>query len=165
MTFPFFGPKIRKARPKDVDQLSELYFEFFNRFNMEQTLTGVTKELVKTHDDRQFCANTIQSYFDEGYILLVAEKDDQIIGLISGTIHLNPLIIHHPEAEIIDWFVTEDYRQKGIGRKLYATFISEIKSQGCKSISVEAFAENTKTIATYERLGFVKDSVILKKIL
>jgi ribosomal protein S18 acetylase RimI-like enzyme len=167
MTFPFLGPRtqIRPARSEDTDQLVDLYYEFFTRFNLEQTLTGVTKELLKTTDDRHFCASNIQSYFDEGYLFLVAEKGAKIVGLITGTVHSDPRLVHHPEAEIVDWFVTESERKQGAGKKLYDAFVAEAKRQGCKSIAVEAFAQNTATIATYERMGFVQDSVKLKKLL
>jgi ribosomal protein S18 acetylase RimI-like enzyme len=68
-----------------------------------------------------------------------------------------------PELEIVDWFVTQQYRHHGVGRKLYEVMVNLAAKKGCKSIALEAFCQNHQSIKTYERLGFVKDSLILKK--
>lgn len=154
---------IRPAEPSDATALTALFEEFYTRFNMEQTLTGEVKELLRVDDAHAFAVDTIQSYFDDHVILFVAIVAQQIVGYAAGEINTKKHYLHAPEAELIDWFVTEAHRGSGIGRQLYDVFIRDVKAKGCKSLSVEAFAENTKTIKTYERLGLVKDSVILKK--
>ncbi len=154
---------IRLAKPTDVTVLKELFFEFYSLFNMQQTLSGVVKDLLSVDDPRAFAHDTIQSYFETDEIIYVAEIKSQVVGYISGHVNKKAHYTFSPEAEIVDWFVTTSHRGSGLGKKLLETFLSHIKSPGCKSITLEAFYQNTPTIETYERMGFVRDSLILKK--
>ncbi len=165
MTFPLLGSRVRRSRPEDVDQLADLFFEFYTRFNLEQTLSGVPKELIRVDNARQFSVDTISSYFTADHLMFVAQQGAKLVGYIAGTTKVEPHYVYSPEAEIIDWFVTENSRSQGVGQQLFQSFVDEVKAQGCKALVLEAFSQNVRGIQTYEKMGFVQDSVILKKIL
>lgn len=157
---------IRKCNDNDRDQLANLFHEFYSVFNMEQTLRGAVKELLRVDDTRAFSVDSTQDYLTDEYVTYVAEKNnDELIGYICGTITKKEHYVYTPEAEIIDWYVSESSRGMGVGKQLYETFVDMAKEQGAKVIVVEAFSANKKTIQTYEDMGFVHDSVILKKII
>lgn len=154
---------VRSATENDIPQLVSLFFEFCTVFNFGQILSESSKELFLVDDFLIFAQDTIRSYFERGLIIFVVEFQGKVVGYISGTITKQPHVILSPEAEIIDWFVTAEMRDKNIGRQLYNQFLATVKQRGCKVLSLEAYADNKQTIETYQRMGFVLDSVILKK--
>jgi len=50
-------------------------------------------------------------------------------------------------------------RGRGVGRRLAEAAIAAAKAQGAERIELEVFASNTRAIALYERLGFVREGV------
>ena len=50
-------------------------------------------------------------------------------------------------------------RGRGVGRRLAEAAIAAAKEQGAERIELEVFASNTRAIALYERLGFVREGV------
>ena len=156
---------VRKVNEKDLNVLTNLFYEFYTKFNMQQTLKGDVRELLKVKDSHGFSLYMASSYLDIPYITYVAEINNKLIGYISGYRIDKKHYIYSSEFEIIDWFVTEEYRGQGIGRKLYDAILDFAKLNKIKVIKLEVFFDNKKTIEIYERMGFVKDSLVLKKIL
>jgi len=54
-----------------------------------------------------------------------------------------------------DFIVNSDYRNHGIGQKLYNAFIAEAKIQGCKLVKWEVLDWNEGAIRFYERNGAI----------
>jgi len=50
-------------------------------------------------------------------------------------------------------------RGRGVGRRLAEAAIAAAKEQGAERIELEVFASNTRAVALYERLGFVREGV------
>jgi RimJ/RimL family protein N-acetyltransferase len=50
-------------------------------------------------------------------------------------------------------------RGRGIGRRLAEAAIAAATAQGAERIELEVFASNTRAIALYEQLGFVREGV------
>lgn len=50
-------------------------------------------------------------------------------------------------------------RGSGLGRRLMQAAIEAARRQGMERIELEVFASNTRAIALYERLGFVREGV------
>ena len=155
----------RLAKKTDLWPLVKLFDEFYSKFNMAQILKGTTKDLLEVDNQEKFARDTIRDYLDGNYIIYVAEESSHLVGYICGLIHVRNHYKYSPEAEIIDWFVTEKLRNKGIGKELYNTFYEEITKRSCRSISLESFYTNINAVGIYEKMGFIKDSLILKKII
>lgn len=156
---------VRKVNKKDLKALTSLFYEFYTKFNMQQTLKDDVRELLKVKDAYDFSLFMASSYLEIPYVTYVAEIDEKIVGYICGYKIDKKHYIYSPEFEVIDWFVTEDYRGKGIGNKLYDAILDFSKLNKIKVIKLEVFVDNKKTVTTYERMGFVKDCLVLKKIL
>jgi ribosomal protein S18 acetylase RimI-like enzyme len=52
-----------------------------------------------------------------------------------------------------------EVRGRGVGRRLAEAAIAAAKGQGAERIELEVFASNTRAVALYERLGFVREGV------
>ena len=78
-----------------------------------------------------------------------------------GYIH----IINEDELEIDDFYIFDEYQNKGIGTEVLNTIIKN----STKNIFLYVFIRNTKAISFYERLGFnitenIKDSRYIMRL-
>ena len=51
------------------------------------------------------------------------------------------------------------FRGRGIGRRVAEAAIAAARERGAERIELEVFASNTRAIALYERLGFVREGL------
>ena len=99
----------------------------------------------------------------KNYSIMVVEKGKELIGYSIGIIYdfQNPKKIGH----IKEFFITKDYRGKGLSSRLMKEMINWFKSKGIKYISLEVFGKNKEVIKIYENFGFEPFSIHMKKIL
>ena len=121
---------IRKAEQYDYDGINSLITEFFN-----ESLSDFIYELD---------IDSIRTSFEvmvEKYIVLVAIKDDAVVGVIAGT--LAPADLNHNLiiATEIMWFVNKEHRDSTVGVKLFRAFEKYTEEQGATHIAM-AFMEN-----------------------
>jgi len=95
-------------------------------------------------------------------ICLLAEEDGKPVGYLVAAqkdfgYRLSKCI------EIENMGVSPDYRSKGIGSQLVNKCIELAKENGFQKIYVNAYFENTKAIAFYEKCGLKKIDVSLEK--
>jgi len=57
-----------------------------------------------------------------------------------------------------DLYVTEDYRNRGVGRALIAAAQDLARSTAAKWIMLQTYTSNVNAQALYEKLGFEKDT-------
>jgi ribosomal protein S18 acetylase RimI-like enzyme len=57
-----------------------------------------------------------------------------------------------------DLYVTEDYRNRGVGRTLIAAAQDLARSTSAKWIMLQTYTSNVNAQALYEKLGFEKDT-------
>ncbi|HRN96215.1 MAG TPA: GNAT family N-acetyltransferase [Candidatus Levybacteria bacterium] len=102
--------------------------------------------------------------------ILFAEIDNQIIGMICGVIweqsEKNKLEIgEHTLGEILDLYVDDNYRGQDIGTELLSKMENHFKDNGCDSMWVGVFAENSGARNAYKKFGFNEREVgMLKEI-
>lgn len=60
-----------------------------------------------------------------------------------------------PYGLLEDLFVEEEYRNKGVGKKLIVVLIAEARVRGCYKLLATSRQARTEVHAWYERLGFV----------
>lgn len=94
---------------------------------------------------------------------LVAVEKDKVVGYLVGGVTKGETYRNLPKmAELEDTFVLEEYRNLGIGTKLYEEFVKWCKSNGVKIITVQATAENNKAINFYRKNGFKDYTLVLE---
>lgn len=81
----------------------------------------------------------------------VIEDDDLIVGFLVGFISQS-----YPEEAYIHFVgVHPDYREKGLGSKLYYTLFETVRNRGCKVVRSITSPVNKGSIEFHTRLGFI----------
>lgn len=94
--------------------------------------------------------------------ILLAERDDQIIGLLSYS--FIPNLFHAGNTCLIkELVIKSEYRGKGIGSALIQAIIERAEQHDCKEISISAMPENIPAINLYRSMGFEDEAVFLEK--
>jgi len=90
-------------------------------------------------------------------IILVAEAGDRTLAgflevdLRSHADGCNPL---RPVGYIEGWYVAENHRHKGVGRKLLAAAEDWARNQGCVEIASDTWVDNEVSQRVHEALGY-----------
>lgn len=88
---------------------------------------------------------------DTSYFLVLENDLKEIIGYISSTVD--------EYAEILNFFIKDSERGKGLGEKLLNEVIKEATLRKCKSIYLEVNVNNANAIALYKKCGFIVDHI------
>jgi ribosomal protein S18 acetylase RimI-like enzyme len=98
--------------------------------------------------------------------ILVAEVDMGVVGWV-GVVprHISDDILDHDRefAYISDLIVLEDYRGRGIGRRLLAAAEEYVATKGVRRLRVGVLAANAAAHRLYHAVGFRDYEVILEK--
>jgi GNAT superfamily N-acetyltransferase len=112
---------------------------------IQQLSPGVTAERY---------AYLLDDMLAHGYRMVAAFEADTCVG-ISG-IWVATKIYSGRYLEMDNVVVADTHRSKGIGQ-LMTNFVTELAlAEGCELIMLDAYLENVKAHAFYERAGFVK---------
>ena len=90
-------------------------------------------------------------------IILVAEASDRTLaGLLEVDLRshadgCNPL---RPVGYIEGWYVAENHRHRGIGRKLLAAAEDWARSQGCVEMASDTWVDNEVSQLVHQALGY-----------
>lgn len=154
---------IRRLQKSDRDQLIKLFWEF-NRYNKENL---VSKDLQPFHEyknPREAFAQGADDYINkEKFVVFVADIDGELVGYCSAKIIDKPDKVLNKEAAVEDWFVTDSFRGKKIGKDLFDTMAAEVKKRGCTHIRLDTFTTNKKAQDIYHKYGFIDNTIEMYK--
>jgi len=77
---------------------------------------------------------------------IVAELDGQVIAYACAWLSFN-------EADVANIAVAENFRGRGIGKKLFAELLNRVKLRGVKGVTLEVRVSNVAAIKLYESFG------------
>jgi ribosomal protein S18 acetylase RimI-like enzyme len=98
---------------------------------------------------------------DDDYVLLVAEGQGEVVGLL--TLHLRRTLFHPAPVALIDELVVDrDWRGQGVGRRLVEEAIRAARARGVCEIEVSTEPSNQAAQAFYRRLGFSHQAVLME---
>jgi ribosomal protein S18 acetylase RimI-like enzyme len=89
----------------------------------------------------------------EGYLLLICQIRDEIVGYIDSR-------VRRGVGYILGIYVKPCYRKKGIGKKLVDKTLHSFKKRGCHKARLEVFADNKEAVGFYTRLNFIQEGFL-----
>jgi aminoglycoside 6'-N-acetyltransferase I len=90
-------------------------------------------------------------------IILVAEASDRTIaGFLEVDLrsHADGCNPSRPVGYVEGWYVAENHRHKGVGKKLLAAAEDWARSQGCIEIASDTWIDNEVSQRVHEALGY-----------
>ena len=97
---------------------------------------------------------------NEHEIVLVAADGNMLVGFCCGQIFVS-MCYPSKYCEITELFVQEEYRRRGIGRRLLQSMENELRERGATHFHVLTFQGNTSAQALYHSHGYNTTSEIL----
>lgn len=148
---------IRTARPEDARTLLEHVRAGF----AEGEFTLST--LADFHMTGEQEAAWIQANHDyPGDLVIVAEHEGQIIGMLNFSNERRRRVRHHGELSM---GVNKAWRDQGVGRALLQTLIAWAEQHPVlEKLCLQVFATNSRAIALYISLGFVEEGRQIRDI-
>jgi ribosomal protein S18 acetylase RimI-like enzyme len=151
--------KIKKADRNDVEEIIKLNQELFNyEFNsgFDNSL-----DLNWTKNNKKYFEKSIT---DKNSLVLVCIYNEEVVGYLIGRIE-NPEDYRKIKsiAEVDNMFILEEFRKKGVGKKLVEGFVKWAKKKDVEKIRVVASSKNKKAIEFYKKFGFVGYNLTLEK--
>ncbi|MBN2795752.1 MAG: GNAT family N-acetyltransferase [Clostridia bacterium] len=147
--------EIRKAKVSDAEKL----IQYINTIAGESdNLTFGIGEFEMTIEKEEVF---LRSYEDhENAIMLLALVEDEIISCMSYEGGRRPRVRHVGEFGIS---VSEKYWNQGVGYEMLKQLISWAEqSKYCEKMNLKVREDNEKAIHLYEKMGFVKEGLLLK---
>lgn len=145
------------------------------RFIKEQDMLEARKLLLEVHqlhyenrpDIYKDITEITLEYFsnlcrEENTFTMVADEDGEIIGLCMGTLRKSPQtpVVKTRTTVLLDAIaVRQDYRGKGLGKRLYIEAQTYAREHGAESIELMAWAFNQSAINFYQHMGMTVRSV------
>ena len=136
---------IRAPQPSDIPAIVRLIAEL-------ASTAGETSPITPDYVSRYVAAPSSR--------ILLAEVDDDIVGLLSYSIR--PNLYHAGDCCLIEeLIVSQGRRSRGVGRALMAELM--LRLPGCKEVSVGVLAGNIEALKFYRRQGLADEAVLLEK--
>jgi aminoglycoside 6'-N-acetyltransferase I len=139
--------QIRPAQASDLNQLARLFEALWPRSSAEEH----AEEL------RLILGGNVALVLTMPLTIFVAEGSDGIlvgfleVDLRSHADGCNPV---QPVGYIEGWYVAEDHRHRGVGRKLLAAAEDWARSHGCVEMASDAIIDNKLSQRAHEASGY-----------
>ena len=136
---------IRPARPSDCTQLARLREALWPDSSAEEH----TRALAPILEGRASLTMPL--------INLVAEASDRrLVGFLDVGLrsHADGCDPSRPVGFIEGWYVADDHRHRGIGRKLLTAAETWARAQGCVEMASDTWLDNELSQRVHEALGY-----------
>ncbi len=160
---------IRKPELEELEQVLNLNYKLF-MYESQFVEDYFVKWPFSPFGRNYFRKRMMQS---EGIMLGAFEcgADDEggeveagkMLGYITGVIFKNTSRKKPLSAEIENMFVLEEWRGKGVGRRLVSRFEDETRARGVARLKVSALIMNSEGCDFYEDNGFREREIIFEK--
>lgn len=154
--------KIKPARIENLQEIQKLNLLLFQKEH---------KEFDQNIDCNWTFSKEGEVYFkkritQDNSCLFLACIEGKAIGYLAGSlVDKCEYRILTAFAELENIYILDEYRNKGIGTKLYQAFLDWCKSKGIQRLKVETSARNTSAIKFYRKNGFRDFDLILETVI
>ncbi|QLG49961.1 GNAT family N-acetyltransferase [Natrinema halophilum] len=132
---------IRSARADDFDPITAVA-----RATWHDTYDELETDVIDRTVDNWYTTDSMPLEAP-GTVVLVAEKDDDIVGFTHA-------VAQGESADILRMYVHPDHQGEGIGSKLHERLITDLEAYDVDRVRSIDFAFNDTSRAFYEGLGF-----------
>lgn len=151
--------KVRKAKIKDADEISNLNYLLMKYHEKFDNYYKINKNHRKIYS--KYIKKFIRS---KNTLVLVAEVDKKIVGLMLGAIEKRPPIMKVVKfGHLKDTFVLPGYRRRGIGKILAKELMKWFESKEVEFVELESDIRNKIGVKAWKSLGFKPFMVKMKK--
>jgi ribosomal protein S18 acetylase RimI-like enzyme len=136
--------KIADAEENDVESLIEIYSS------------------PNLYHNREEANWFVKSFFDYHHIKLI-QYEAKVIGALFWNVMEEK---HHGLAQIVDFWIDENFRRRGLGEKLLRLVIGDMKQlfaahhYPLRKVLVTTDEDNMPARKLYEKMGFQKSAVL-----
>jgi ribosomal protein S18 acetylase RimI-like enzyme len=142
--------KIKKASRRDVEKIKSLWCEFIDFHERYDSYYKRSENGSKAFD--QFVNKQIS---DRNALVLIAQIDKETCAyLIARLKYRQPVFAETRYGMIYDIAVSEKYRRKGIGKKLYNASIDWFQKRKVKRIELNVATSNPISMKFWTKIGF-----------
>ncbi len=144
--------KIRKAHEGDIDTIFNLWIESMKYHEKLDSFT-FGFDIQGAEAGKKFIR---EQYSKDTTILLIAEKNEKIVGYLLGEIRERlPFQKLHRTGYIFDIVVLEKERRKGIGTGLLEKAFDFFKDKNIGTVMLNVSEKNRSALKFYEKHKFV----------
>tara|TARA_Y100000590_G_scaffold266442_1_gene299268 strand:- start:2790 stop:3299 length:510 start_codon:yes stop_codon:yes gene_type:complete len=130
------------------------------RFATSKDITEVIAINYKTLPEHYSNSFFMELLLDSPETFIVAEIDNKIIGYIMCRVEYGFSILRKMslarKGHVVSFAILEEYRLKGIGKKIVEQAIEGMKVKKCNEAYLEVRTDNQAAIRLYENFGFSK---------
>ncbi len=148
---------IRVARKDEVRVLQDLNDDVF--VDNHKYDPDLKKDWAQSEAGREYFTGALNN--PEAVCLVAEENGKQVGYLVAAPKNFGYRLSKYIEIENMG--VSPDFRSKGIGVQLVDKCLELAKKKGYQKVYVNAYFENTKAIAFYEKCGLKKIDVSLER--
>lgn len=135
--------RYQQATPKDLIQLVPLIADFYTLENIPFDKGATLNSLEELISNPSW-----------GYLWMI-KADSDLIGYLIVTLGYS-LEFKGRDAFVDEIYLTEQYRNQGIGSQVLIFAADFCKNQGVRAFHLEVARDNERAQRVYEKLGFVK---------
>ncbi len=144
---------VRKIQVKDIPEVLLLIQQMYKEH--DEAEPGLFIQNILT--DEHITNYLNESLISKDYVLLVAEKDGIIMGVIQARVKKTPSFYAEKQIGYLDDLaVHNDFRRQGIGTLLTKHALEYLKSRGIKLVETKIYEFNEASEKLSESLGFKK---------
>lgn len=155
--------QIIKPTTKHIGQIKNLW-DMQDRYHID--LDPVYYEESNEEEDTAF-DKYVKEAINTKENILIAIENDEVIGFVTFEIGQ----ANYPDTniktfgEILELYVLDKFRSKGVGRSLLDEAQKELASKGIEWIKLQCSTYNTNALEFYARLGFEdRQRMLFRKI-
>jgi ribosomal protein S18 acetylase RimI-like enzyme len=146
---------VRPGRRDDAAEAARLWIQSAEEHTLYDHVYSTVTDAEKIMS--RFLADLSSNSYS---CLLVAERDGEVIGFLSGELREGSLTFKPKTwAAVEDVYVAPGYRSLGVGHSLFEEFQKWAQVKGADGVSLQVAAGNARARKFYEELGFREVSV------
>ncbi|MFH0358430.1 GNAT family N-acetyltransferase [Streptococcus sp. A27] len=152
---------IRQAQLQDIPALESLLEEILQFHHVGRP------DIFRESGQKYSQADLTSMIGNPDQLIFVYETAGQVVGHLFCQIQEAQSQVLQPVKTLFidDLCVSSQVRGQGIGKELYAFALSYAKESGCYNITLDVWADNTKSVAFYEQLELKPQKIRMEEVL